>query len=153
MRDVDGFLAETDDDLSTRKGKKADKDRKNRQATEDKPSVFSFFTRKKADPKPTTNASDHLPSIVAQDGAADDSLLSQLKQLVGNYEMVKQKLGRLEDRYRLEYERKRRAFDATVKDKEDEIRGLQIRLKEVEAEKEKYRRLYEKMKVTFSKKR
>ena len=163
---MDELFAQTEDH-GHKKNRKTDKDRKNRHVAADasgseKPgSVFGFFSRKKGDPKSSSrDLGPNLPTIVTptpnhrdQDVPADDSLLSQLKLLVANYEMVKLRLNRLEDRYRREYDHKRRAFEATLRNKEDEVAQLQIRLKEVEAEKEKYRGLYDKMKVAYSRKR
>lgn len=175
---MDSFLAQTEDSHQHKKNKKHDKDHKNRQAAhsstanDKSTSVFGFFSRgKKADAsasssicspfisKPSGRESklSNLPALATptpnHTGVGDESLLSQLKLLVANYEMVKLKLNRLEDRYRREYDTKRRAFDTTLRDREDEVASLQIRLKEVEAEKEKYRSLYDKMKITFAKKR
>lgn len=172
VRDVDSLLAQTDDH-GHKKNKKTDKDKKNRHVAatadatgkEKSGSVFSgLFGRKKGDAKPSDRDSGpSLPTIVTpvpgsranydHDAPPDDSLLAQLKLLVANYEMGKQRLNRLEDRYRRDYDHKRRAFETTLREKEDEVAELQIRLKEVEAEKEKYRGLYDKMKVAYAKKR
>lgn len=80
-------------------------------------------------------------------------MLASLKQLVTRHEKVKQKVREAEDRFRRDYEYKRRAFDATLREKGEEIARLQIRLKETEAEKEKYRTLYDNMKIGFVKRR
>lgn len=79
----------------------------------------------------------------------DGSLLSKLKILVANHEKLKQRMNGLEDRYLREFEHKRRSFDAILHAKSDDFARLEIKLKEAEAERDKYRTLYEKVKISY----
>nr|KAG5690026.1 hypothetical protein BaRGS_013376 [Batillaria attramentaria] len=174
--DLDGFLAQTEDSHQGHKKRKTEKDKKGRHLESDAAdkggSVFGFF-KKKADTKPSSKHPEiNLPVILppvknhhhhqgkSRDGRSggggdlhDESLLSQLKLLVANFEVVKMRLNSLEDKYRREYDHKRRSFEAKLQQKEEEIAQLQIRFKEAEAEKDKYRTLYDKVKISYTKKR
>ena len=94
----------------------------------------------------------HGSSPRAKVGACDTqaptgNFLTRLKLLVANYEIVRLRMLTLEDRSRREAARRERDTKSLLQGRDDEIFRLQTLLREAEAEKDKYCRLYENTKI------
>ncbi|GFR58103.1 hypothetical protein ElyMa_001759700 [Elysia marginata] len=83
--------------------------------------------------------------------APTDSFLTRLKLLVANYEIVRLRMLTLEDRFRREAARRERDTKGLLQGRDEEIFRLQTLLREAEAEKDKYCRLYENTKIATRK--
>ena len=80
-----------------------------------------------------------------------NQLLNKLKTFVSMYEELKSEDQSLGQKYRAEMSRKKRDMDITLQKKNDQILRLQTQLKESEAEKEKYKKLYNDTKIGYQK--
>ena len=76
-----------------------------------------------------------------------DNFLTRLKLLVANYEIVRLRMLTLEDRFRREVARRDRESKTLLQGRDEEIFRLQTLLREAEAEKDKYCKLYENTKI------
>ncbi|GFN80121.1 hypothetical protein PoB_000662700 [Plakobranchus ocellatus] len=85
--------------------------------------------------------------------ASSEDFLTRLKLLVANYEIVRLRMLTLEDRFRREVARRERETKVLLQGRDEEIFRLQTLLRESEAEKEKYCRLYENTKIGMPRKR
>ncbi|KAK3599808.1 hypothetical protein CHS0354_022373 [Potamilus streckersoni] len=80
-----------------------------------------------------------------------NQLLSKLKLLVTKYEELGEAEQSAGQRFRIELSKKKREWDLALQKKEDDLLQLQTQLKEVEAEKEKYKKLYNDTKIGYQK--
>ena len=80
-----------------------------------------------------------------------NQLLNKLKAFVAIYEELKSEDQNLSQKYRAEITRKKRDMDIALQKKDDQILRLQTQLKEADAEKEKYKKLYNDTKIGHQK--
>ena len=80
-----------------------------------------------------------------------NQLLNKLKSFVTLYDELKSEDQSLGQKYRAEISRKKRDMDITLQKKNDQILRLHTQLKEAEAEKEKYKKLYNDTKIGYQK--
>ena len=99
---------------------------------------------------PIINAKRDFQDVVSDNPSQD--LVTKMKILVANYEVVRLKLFTLEDRLRREISRTERKAESLIKSRDDEIFRLQTHLRETDAEKDKYKRLYDNTKIATSRK-
>ena len=136
-------------------------------------SFLSFFRKKPefsehrvtSTPVPTLNQVLQLPLIIKDHTIRQDKtknqtttsyrshrLVDRLKTLVASYEDLKSDANFLKQKFRLDWERKNREMNNKLRLKEDEVVRLQLCLKEVTSEKDKFKRLYERARFGAGKK-
>ena len=76
-----------------------------------------------------------------------NQLLIQLKDLISKLEELKSEDQVVGNKYRAEMSKRKRDMEITVQRKDDQLMKLQLEIKEIMAEKEKYKKLYNDTKI------
>ena len=94
---------------------------------------------------------DNNVNYLGKERSEPNQLLSKIRQLVEKYDAMKSEDQLLSSKHRSEMSRKKRDVDIVLQKKDDHIMRLQMQLKEAEAEKEKYKKLYNDTKIGYQK--
>lgn len=111
----------------------------------------NFNTRSQLGGKKARSIENNIDSIGMSEKTEPNQLLSKLKTFIATYEELKSEDQSLGHKYRAEMSRKKRDADVALQKRDDQILKLQTQLKEAEAEKEKYKKLYNDTKIGHQK--
>ena len=124
--------------------------RKTYKQTRDWPKNFN--TRSQLGGKKARSLENNIDTLgTSKEKTEPNQLLNKLKAFVATYEELKSEDQHLGQKYRAEMSRKKRDADVALQRKDDQILKLQTQLKEAEAEKEKYKKLYNDTKIGHQK--
>ena len=111
----------------------------------------NFNSKSQLGGKKTRSLENNINSLGISEKTEPNQLLNKLKQFVATYEEMKSEDQSLGHKYRAEMSRKKRDTDVALQKRDDQILRLQTQLKEAEAEKEKYKKLYNDTKIGHQK--
>ena len=112
----------------------------------------NFTTRPQLGGKKTRSFENNINALgITAEKAEPNQLLNKLKAFVASYEELKSEDQNMGQKYRAEMSRKKRDTDLALQKKDDQILKLQTQLRESEAEKEKFKKLYNDTKIGHQK--
>lgn len=98
-----------------------------------------------------TRSLDTSLNAIGRERTEPNQLLDRIKSLATKHEELKNEDLNLSSKYRIEISKKKRDMDIVLQKKEDQILKLQTEIKEITAEKDKYRKLYNDTKIGYQK--
>lgn len=87
--------------------------------------------------------------IPVNENTEHNQMLKRIKVVVSKYDELKAEEQKMGAKYLIEVSKKKRELDLVIQRKEDQIITLQTKLKESEAEKEKFKKLYNDTKIGY----
>lgn len=98
-----------------------------------------------------TRSIDSNLHFASREKTEPNQLLNRIKSLAEKHEELKVEDQNLSSKYRAEISKKRREMDVILAKKDDQIIRLQTDIKEITAEKDKYKKLYNDTKIGYQK--
>jgi hypothetical protein len=96
-----------------------------------------------------TRSMDNNLQMAGREKSEPNQLLNRIKSLASKHEELKNEDLNLSSKYRIEISKKKREMDLVIQRKDDQILKLQTDVKEITAEKEKFKKLYNDTKIGY----